>query len=491
MLQTLKNAWSTKDIRSKILFTLFIIMIYRIGTVIPVPFVEANGFSAYLSGTILDYMNVLSGGALEQMTLFALGVQPYINASIIIQLLAVVFPKLGELGKNDKKKMNFITRVVTVVLAIVTAVGYYFMLRGNDTQTFLTHQAYSGKLAWLYAIVIISCYVAGAMLVMWIAERINEKGIGNGISMILFANIIAAVPSFVSRLVILAVNTFGYPKNVWVYATVSIVFAVLLVAMLLALIAFVIYVTGSERRIPVQYAKKVVGRKMYGGQSSNLPIKLNMTGVMPIIFASSIVSFLPTVFQILVSANLVTTTKVVDGATVDNFWGWFIKFIGTDGVVYPVLLFVLIIAFAYFYTQITFDPMEVANNLKQQGGAIPGIRQGRPTADYIRKILNKITLAGALFLGFIAVLPVVLGPHVFSHLFEWIIGGGYVTSLELYEQYGLGYMIEQTIQSEAAGLTSIFTFGGTTLLIVVGVAIETFRELEAQLTMRNYKGFLN
>ena len=478
MLQTLKNAWSTKDIRAKILFTLFIILIYRVGTVIPVPFVEANSFAGSFSGTILDYMNVLSGGALEQLTLFALGVQPYINASIIIQLLAVVFPKLGELGKNDKKKMNFITRIVTVILAIVTAVGYFFMIKNGNA---LSHHAQSGKLSWLYAIVIIACYVAGAMLIMWLAERINEKGIGNGISMILFANIIAAVPSFVIRLVNLAVNSFGYPKNVWMYGTVSVVFAVLLIALLLGLIAFVIYVTGSERRIPVQYAKKVVGRKMYGGQSSNLPIKLNMTGVMPIIFASSIVSFLPTVFQILESAGVITEAE-------NPGWHKFAEIIGTEGVVYPILLFVLIIAFAYFYTQITFDPMEVANNLKQQGGAIPGIRQGRPTADYIRKILNKITLAGALFLGFIAVLPVVLGPHAFKHLFEWIIGGGYVTTLELYEQYGLGDYIRTSIQNEAAGLTSVFTFGGTTLLIVVGVAIETFRELEAQLTMRNYKG---
>ena len=493
MLQTLKNAWSTKDIRSKILFTLFIILIYRVGTVIPVPFVEANGFSEYLSGTILQYMDMLSGGSLGAMTLFALGVQPYINASIIIQLLAVVFPKLGELGKNDKKKMNFITRIVTVILAIVTAIGYYFLLKNGNGQgtSFLTYHAQSGKLAWLYAIVIIACYVAGAMLIMWLAERINEKGIGNGISMILFANIIAAVPSFVIKLVGLAVDSFGYPNDVWLYATVSIVFAVLLVALLLGLIAFVIYVTGSERRIPVQYAKKVVGRKMYGGQSSNLPIKLNMTGVMPIIFASSIVSFFPTVFQILESAGVVSETETPG-------WHKFAEIIGTEGFIYPIVLFVLIIAFAYFYTQITFDPMEVANNLKQQGGAIPGIRQGRPTADYIRKILNKITLAGALFLGFIAVLPIILGPHAFQHLFTWIYDGSIhpevILSAGTTEYIYTGQTIIERgeyVSSLASNLTTVFTFGGTTLLIVVGVAIETFRELEAQLTMRNYKGFLN
>ena len=499
MLQTLKNAWNTKEIRSKILFTLFILLLYRVGTVIPVPFVEANDFASSLNGTILEYMNVLSGGALGTMTLFALGVQPYINASIIIQLLAVVFPKLGEMAKSDKKKMNFITRLVTVGLAIVTAIGYYFLLKNGNANagidTFLTHRAASGNLSWLYAIVIIVCYTAGASLVMWLAERINERGIGNGISMILFANIVAAVPSFVYNLGAIVVQTYGYPKQAWVYALVTTAFAVLLVAFLLALIAFVIFVTGSERRIPVQYAKKVVGRKMYGGQSSNLPIKLNMTGVMPIIFASSIVSFIPTIFQILESAGIVSDDKTPG-------WAKFADIIGSEGAIYPIMLFVLIIGFAYFYTQISFDPIEVANNLKKQGGAITGIRQGRPTADFIRKILNKITLAGALFLGVIAVLPLILGPHAFRPLLEWVFEGAYNLDayVEQYMSWGLDYtnalsIAENTVHSyahqNAASLTSVFTFGGTTLLIVVGVAIETFRELEAQLTMRNYKGFLN
>ena len=498
MLQTLKNAWNTKDIRSKILFTLFILLLYRVGTVIPVPFVEANDFASSLNGTILEYMNVLSGGALGTMTLFALGVQPYINASIIIQLLAVVFPKLGEMAKSDKKKMNFITRIVTVILAIVTAIGYYFLLRNGNAaagvETFLTHRAFEGDLAWLYGIVIVVCYTAGACLVMWLAERINERGIGNGISMILFANIVSAVPSFVYNLAVLVVNTYGYPKQAWMYALVSTVFAVALIALLLGLIAFVIFVTGSERRIPVQYAKKVVGRKMYGGQSSNLPIKLNMTGVMPIIFASSIVSFVPTIFQILESAGIVTDTKTPG-------WANFADIIGSEGAIYPIMLFLLIIGFAYFYTQISFDPIEVANNLKKQGGAITGIRQGRPTADFIRKILNKITLAGALFLGVIAVLPLILGPHVFRPLLEWIYEGAYNIEA-LAEQYAgiFGYegalsyaesIAHSNAHQNASYLASVFTFGGTTLLIVVGVAIETFRELEAQLTMRNYKGFLN
>ena len=502
MLQTLKNAWSTKEIRSKILFTLFILLLYRVGTVIPVPFVESNGFENMLNGTILQYMNALSGGSLGAMTLFALGVQPYINASIIIQLLSVVFPSLAELAKTDKKKMNLITRLSTVVLAVVTAIGYYFILRNGNASagidSFLTHRAYEGDAAWLYGIVIVVCYTAGASLVMWLAERINEKGIGNGISMILFANIVAAVPSFCINLGSFVVDTYAYPDssvngNVpnWIYPVISTIFAVILIAFLLALIAFVIFVTGSERRIPVQYAKKVVGRKMYGGQSSNLPIKLNMTGVMPIIFASSIVSVIPTVFQILESSGVVSATKTPG-------WHTFGEVFGTNGVVYPVSLFILIIGFAYFYTQITFDPIEVANNLKKQGGAIPGIRQGRPTADYIKKILNKITLAGALFLGVIAVLPIILGPHALQYLFEWIFAGSIPESALLSfgtTQYvyinGSITELSTYVSSYASSLTSVFSFGGTTLLIVVGVAIETFRELEAQLTMRNYKGFLN
>jgi preprotein translocase subunit SecY len=483
MLQTLKNAWNTREIRSKILFTLLILLIYRVGTVIPVPFVEANDFAASLSGTILDYMNTLSGGSLGAMTLFALGVQPYINASIILQLLAVVIPPLGEVAKNNKKLMGYITRLTTVVLAIVTAVGYYFLLRNGNAaagvDTFLTREAYEGKLAWLYAIVIIACYTAGASLITWLAERINEKGIGNGISLILFANIVASVPSFVYNLASLVIQTFGYPESAWLYATISTVFAVVLIAGLLALIGVVIWFTGSERKIPVQYAKKVVGRKMYGGQSTSLPIKLNMTGVMPIIFASSIVSFLPTVFQILESAGAFKNNP-------KSGWLVFADIIGAEGVVYPIMLFLLIIAFAYFYAQITFEPMEVANNLKKQGGAIPGIRQGRPTADYIRKILNKVTLVGALFLGIIAILPVITGPHIIQHILTWIMKGSISPDIN---SSWLPYL-EATIQNSVANLTNIFTFGGTSILIVVGVAIETFRELEAQLTMRNYKGFL-
>lgn len=466
MLQTLKNAWRTKEIRSKILFTLFIIILYRIGTVIPVPFVDANNFASSFQGTIFDYLNILSGGSLGTATLFALGVSPYINASIIIQLLAVVFPKLGEIAKNDKKKMNFITRIVTVVIALITAIGYYFILANAGMLT----RAASGNASWFYAIVIIACYCAGASLIMWLADRVNERGIGNGISMILFANIVSVLPSQGINLVNLIAQTFGF-TNPAAYATVAIIFVVLFIVIFLAMIVFVIHITGSERRIPIQYAKRVVGRKMYGGQSSNLPIKLNMTGVMPVIFASSIVSLIPTILQLC----------GVESDLSKGGWSTFAWIMGTEGPVYPIMYFVLIIAFAYFYTQISFDPTDVANNLKRQGGAIPGIRQGRPTADYIRKILNKITLAGALFLSIIAVLPMIAGPHLIQPLIEWIVSGGYSNPASY----------TATIENIARSYTSAFTFGGTSLIIMVGVALETFRDLEAQLTMRNYKGFLN
>ncbi len=483
MFQTLKNAWKTKDIRSKIIFTLFILLLYRIGTVIPVPFVEANTFAGAFSGTILDYMNTLSGGSLGTATLFALGVSPYINASIIIQLLAVVFPKLGELAKEDKEKMNFITRIVTVVLAIVTAIGYYFLLKNNGALTNAA-TATDNSLYWFYGIVIVACYCAGASIIMWLAERINERGIGNGISIILFANIISSMPSLIINLVELVVSTYQYSENAWLYGIVSTVFALALIAVIIALMVFVIFITGSERRIPIQYSQRTIGRKMYGGQSTHLPLKVNMTGVMPIIFASSIVSLLPTILA------LCGVTESSDG-----FWGGVCRVFSASGAVYPILLFVLIIAFAYFYTQITFNPVEVAKNLQDNGGVIRGISPGKPTADHIRKRLNKVTFVGALFLGLIAVLPVIAGPHLIQHLIEWLMSGS-DTAKEI-EKYladssmsWYGSYLQSQMDSTISALTSTFTFGGTTLLIVVGVALETFRELEAQLTVRNYKNYL-
>jgi len=454
MLQTLKNAWRTKDIRSKILFTLLILLLYRVGTVIPVPFVADSNLTT--SGSILGFMNMLAGGSLEQMTLFALGVTPYINASIIIQLLAVVFPKLAELSKDEqgKKKMNTITRALTIVLALVTAIGYFFLLQRNNL--LVSNVAKSDKL-WLYAMVIIACYCAGAALIMWLGEQINQKGIGNGISLILFANIVGVIPKQVIYFYNFVAAAFSLADNGVVRGIFAIVLMLALVAIVIALTVFVIWVTGSERRIPVQYAKQVKGRKMYGGQSSFLPIKLNMVGVMPVIFASSIVSVVPTILMLC----------GVDGSKA-TFWDGVYNFLGSEGWFYPIILLVLIVAFTYFYTEISFNPREIANNLKKNGGTVAGIRQGRPTSEYIQKILGKVTLVGAIFLSIVAILPIIGGPHLMQPLIQVILGG-------------------EQAASDAAYLTSIFTFGGTSLLIVVGVVLETFRELEAQLTMRSQR----
>ena len=470
MLQTLKNAWNTKEIRNKILFTILILLVYRIGTVIPVPFVRADNFQTMIQGTILQQMNWLSGNSLGNLTIFALGVSPYINASIIIQLLGVVFPKLGELAKNDKDKMNLITRIVTVALAIITAVGLYILLMNNNGLTNAATNTDNPETFWIYGIVIVACYVAGASIIMWLGERINEKGIGNGISMILFANIVSSIPSIIINLVSMTVDTYSYTEKAWLYGIVSTVFSIALVAAIVGMFVFVIWVTGSERRIPIQYAKRVVGRKMYGGQSSNLPIKLNMTGVMPVIFASSIVVLPATIIELIKGFRGADSTSNAFFDFLDKVGNVFSQ----EGFVYPIVLVALIIAFSYFYTQISFDPIEVANNIKKQGGTIPGIRQGRPTAMYIKKILGKVTIVGAIFLSIVAVVPVLAGPHILHHIIEWILGGASAT------------VDTTTVDS----LSASFAFGGTTLLIIVGVVLETFRELEAQLTMRNYKGFL-
>ena len=456
MLRTLRKAWAVPDIRRKLLVVLFILALYRIGAVIPVPYVNASNFTSAFSGTILSYMSVLSGGALEQATLFALGVSPYITASIVLQLLTVAFPKFGERAKQGEEGKQFVnkwTRIVTIILAVVTAIGYYVLLANNSM--LVSGASFKDKNSpwFLYATTIVVCFCAGAALVMWLAEKINENGLGNGISMILFFNIICSLPSTIKQLVYICTVGFGNSVGKGFGAIGLTLFIVL---GLLAMTFFIIFITGSERRIPVQYAKRVVGRKMYGGQSTNLPLQLNMSGVMPVIFASSIVS-LPSTIMVL--CGVTDATK--------GFWSVVYKIFDPNYWVYPILLFVLIIAFAYFYITISFNPMEVANNLKKNGGMIPGIRQGRPTAEYIAKILSKITLMGALFLSVIAILPIIVRPLVLEPVLT-AIGSSNLSSL-------------------ATG----FTFGGTSVLIVVGIALETFREIEAQLTMRNYKGFLS
>ncbi len=466
MLQTLRNAWKTVDIRKKLIYTLIILLLYRIGTVIPVPFVDASGFSANFGGTILGYLDTLSGGSLQVATLFALGISPYITASIVIQLLTVAIPaleRLAQQGEEGKKKINNLTRYTTVILAVVTAIGYYFLMKNSGMI------ASEGQTT-LGAFVIIVCYCAGASLVMWLGEKINEHGIGNGISIILFANIISALPAKIIRLVNLCVVGFqGGKPALW--GTLAVVFALGYIVLLLAMVVFCVYVTGSERRISVQYAKRVVGRKMYGGQSQNLPLKLNMTGVMPVIFASSIISLPATIMAFAGVANAESWDKA------SGFWAKFNFLMRSDGWIYPILLFVLIIAFSYFYTQISFNPVEVANNLKKNGGTILGCRPGAPTAEYIRKSLSKITLIGAFFLSIVAIIPIIVVPLVMEPLVMAVL-----TNNAAYGEFASSYV---------SYFTGSFAFGGTSLLIVVGVALELVRDLEAQLSMRSYKGFLN
>ncbi len=474
MLQTFKNAWKLPDIRKKILFALFILLLYRVGTVIPVPFVNASSFAATFSGTILDYMNTLSGGSLATATLFALGISPYITASIVIQLLSVAIPaleRLAQKGEEGKKILNNLTRYATVILAVITAIGYYLLLKNNGML------ADEGK-SVLGAFVIIVSYCAGAALVMWLAEKINENGFGNGISLILFANIISALPARIISLVDLSITGFG-GKSPALWGTIAVAFGVLFILFLLAMTVFSVFVTGSERRIPVQYAKRVVGRKMYGGQSTNLPIKLNMSGVMPVIFASSIISLPATIMA------LCGVTSRANFADCKTFWEGAYLFMSPNGWFYPILMFILIIAFSYFYIQISFNPVEVANNLKKNGGLIPGIRQGRPTADFIRKVLSKVTLMGAFFLSIIAIIPIVLVPLAIRPMAGGVLES-YWAANGLSSLVGTSYFTQTVSQ-----MASQFTFGGTSLLIVVGVALETQRDLEAQLSMRNYKGFLN
>ena len=424
MLQTMRNAWKTEDIRRKILFTLFVILIYRLGNAVPVPYVNIDALSGYfnqMQNTIFGMLNVMSGGAFANATIFALSIQPYINASIIIQLLGIAFPKLGNLskegGEEGKKKIAAITRYTTVGIGLLQGYAYYMMIKGYG---FLTTD---GQSLWA-AIVIILTFTSGSALIMWLGEQITEFGIGNGISIILFASIVSRFPTDVYNMINSAANG---TTPVWVTA--------LMLLGALAMIVLIVLINDSERRLPVQYAKRVVGRKMYGGQSTHLPMKVNMSGVLPIIFAQTI-------------ATIPATIAGFTGHS-DSAWA------STTSIPYAIAYFLLIIFFAYFYSTIQFDPIEVSNNLKKNGGYIPGFRPGKPTSDFIRRVLNKITLFGAIYLSIIAVVPILI-----AHF------------------------------SQEAALSGV-SLGGTSIIIVVGVALETVRALEAQMLMRNYKGFLS
>ena len=444
MFQILRNAWKITDLRKKILFTVFILLIFRVGSAITVPFVDAAVLKNAVAGQTSDfmgYLTMMSGGGFSNASIFALSITPYINASIIIQLLTVAIPYLENLSKEGeagRRKLGQLTRYGTVILGLMLGVAYYFMVK-NQYNALASGATYGfGK--WFAAIVIILCFTAGSSLMMWLGEQINEKGIGNGISMLLFAGILSRIPvggEFLWRNFWeagLKQVIAGQTGAIW-----NAVIVVLILALFLAMIGFIVFMTDAERRIPVQYAKKVVGRKMYGGQSTHMPIKVNMSGVMPIILAVSILS-LPSI--------LVTFF----GEPKKAFWASVVGAFAQDSWFYIFLYALMIVGFAFFYVTIQYNPVEMANNLRKNGGAIPGQRPGKPTADFIKRVLNKVTFIGALFLGVVALFPSVFGK----------ISG----------IYGL-------------------TIGGTSVMIVVGVALETVQQIESQMMMRHYKGFLD
>ncbi|MDD3692540.1 MAG: preprotein translocase subunit SecY [Oscillospiraceae bacterium] len=441
MFQTLRNAWKISDLRQRILYTLFIILIFRIGSAISVPYVDVNVIASAVSesGGIMDYLSLLSGGGFSNASIFALSITPYINASIIIQLLTVAIPPLERLAKEGeagRKKLAQITRYTTVVLGLMLGIAYFLMVKNNYNA--LVAEVRSGWSFWFAAVVIVLCFTAGSALMMWLGEQINERGIGNGISMLLFAGIISRIPSAGSYLWNLFYQAGIQQLNGGAGLKYVLIVPIILV-LFLAIITFIVVITDAERRIPVQYAKRVVGRKMYGGQNTYIPIKVNMSGVMPIILAVSMVSVPSVIFRF-------------TGTPEKGFFYWIYRIFTPTHPFYAVLYFVLIIGFAFFYVTIQYNPLEMSNNLRKNSGAIPGYRPGKPTVEYIKRVLNKITLIGAICLGVIAIFPIFF--------------------------------------SNVSGIQGL-ALGGTSIMIVVGVALETSQQIESQLMMRHYKGFLD
>ena len=442
MIETIRNAWKIPELRKKILFTVFALLIFRLGSVVPVPFIDSNMLGATLNnmGGIFTLLGAMNGTAFSMAAVFALGVQPYINSSIIIQLLTVAIPALERLqkegGEEGRKKIAAITRYVTVAIGLLQGFGYYTLTRTQGGGTMLDTAGLPG---WWAGIVIVLCFTAGSAFVMWLGEQITEFGIGNGISIILFAGILSRGPSMIRTMYQGVRNNLDGVTGEGIFNLPVWAIPLILIGML-AIVVLIVFIQNAERRIPVQYAKRVVGRKMYGGQSSHIPLKVNMTGVMPIIFAQAI-------------ASLPATIAAFAGVSKNDpgFWGGFLRVFDTTSIFYIVVYFLLIVGFSFFYSTMQFNPVEVANNLKKNGGFIPGFRPGKPTADFIHKVLNKITMFGALYLAIIAIAPIVTGA---------VIG---VSSLAI---------------------------GGTSIIIVVGVALETTKALEAQMLMRHYKGFL-
>ena len=452
MIETIRNAWKIPELRKKIIFTIFALLIFRLGSAVPVPYINSAALGSTLNsmGGIFALLGAMNGTAFSMAAVFALGVQPYINSSIIIQLLTVAIPALERLqkdgGEEGRKKIAAITRYVTVGIAVLQGFGYYTLIRSNGLVD-------TGSIPGVWgAIVIILAFTAGSAFVMWLGEQITEFGIGNGISIILFAGILSRGPSMI-RTIVTGVQHWANPITAeemasagWTQAQMDNYFVLpawavpLLIVGMLAIVVFIVFIQNAERRIPVQYAKRVVGRKMYGGQSSHIPLKVSMSGVMPIIFAQAIASLPATIGAFVPSAQ-----------TPGSGWHTFLTVFDTGSIFYIIVYFLLIVGFSYFYATMQFNPIEVANNLKKNGGFVPGFRPGKPTADFIHKVLNKITMFGALYLAVIAIAPIVTGN---------VIG--------------------------ARNLA----IGGTSIIIVVGVALETTKAMEAQMLMRHYKGFL-
>lgn len=435
MFKTMRDAWRQPELRKKFLYTLLMIIIFRLGSAVTVPFLDVNTVKTWMDsnavdGNFLEYLNTMTGGALSQATVFSLSITPYINASIIMQLLTYALPPLERLrdeGEEGRKKINKITAYVALALAVFMSFAYYLTLK--NTMSAVTYT--SGWEMYFSAAVIIISFVAGASFVVWMGNRISDKGIGNGVSMILFAGIAARFPVDAGHLIGLTMDE----PNPYLFVTIGVAIFII------AEFAFIVFMNESERRIPIQYAKRVVGRKQYGGQKTHIPIKICMSGVMPIIFAMSFMS-------------LPSTIQLFKPVTEDSskFYRSFCSFFSTRSIPYAIIYFILIIAFNYFYVSIQYNPIEIANQLRQSNGGIPGIRPGKPTSEYIQKVLSKITLVGAFFLGIIAIIPI----------------------------------IASKIDPNLASLS----MGGTTILIAVSVALETTRTLESQLMMRHHKGFL-
>ena len=447
MIKTIINAFQLKDIRRKLLFTAFIILIFRIGSVIPVPFLNiVDEINVGKGNTILTYLSLMTGSAFTYGTIFAMSITPYINSSIIIQLLTVAIPALENLqkeGEEGRKKITTITRFVTVALGILQSVAYFFYLRANNyLMTDGAGNAFTGFDAVFQAVVIIAVLTAGTAVIMWLGEQISIDGIGNGISIILFAGIVSRFPTLIRQL-------FQYIST---GRTVYKVLVPVVIVIFLLMIAYIVLVDNAERRLPIQYAKRVVGRKQYGGQSTYMPIKLNMSGVLPIIFASSILS-LPATVQMFISADKYKGTG----------WEKFFNAFQSDSWWYAAMYFVLIIFFAYFYSTIQYNPIEMANNLRKNNGVIPGFRPGRSTSDYIMKILSRLTLLGALMISVVALFPI-----VYSLICDAAI---------------------KPLGDSDGGMS--ISLGGTSLIFLLGVALETVRQLESQMMMRHYKGFLD